>query len=31
MPIRGRPPSMTAGENFDRHAVYVVVTFVAGG
>ena len=30
-PIRGPRPSMTAGQELDRHAAYVVVAFVAGG
>jgi integrase/recombinase XerD len=25
------PPSTTGAENFDRHAAYIVVAFVAGG
>ena len=30
--IQGRPRFMTVGgENFDRHAAYVVVAFIAGG
>ena len=30
-PTRGRRPSTTTRQSFDRHAAYVVVAFVAGG